>query len=82
MKDDYLSMEILRIRTIKKWVDDGGSFDYDHLMGLLKDYDAEISKLYDEEIKELQHFKDSTLGLWATDRPDLVEDPENVLFCI
>jgi len=28
----------------------------------------------------LQHYHDSTVGLWATDRPDLVQDPEKVLF--
>ena len=31
-------------------------------------------------IKDLQHHKDTTIGLWATDRPDLIEDPKSVLF--
>ena len=35
-----------------------------------------------EEKKTLQHDKDSTSGLWATDRPDLINDPEGVLFYI
>jgi hypothetical protein len=35
---------------------------------------------YQRKIDELQYFKDSTKGLWATDRPDLIQDPENVMF--
>ena len=31
-------------------------------------------------VKELQHHKDTTIGLWATDRPDLVEDPKKIMF--
>ena len=27
-----------------------------------------------EEVKELQHFKDSSIGLWVTDRPDMIEE--------
>ncbi|KKM21203.1 hypothetical protein LCGC14_1637770, partial [marine sediment metagenome] len=26
------------------------------------------------KIKELEHYRDTTLGLYATDRPDLVKD--------
>lgn len=35
-----------------------------------------------EYAKELQHHKDTTIGLWATDRPDLIEDPKNIMFQI
>jgi len=33
-----------------------------------------------ELFKELEHYKDTTVGLWATDRPDFVYDPKNILF--
>jgi len=33
-----------------------------------------------EQLKHLQHYRDSTIGLWATDRPDKVIDSEGVLF--
>jgi len=39
----------------------------------------EAQKIVDE-LKHLQHYKDSTIGLWATDRPDKVNDPDGVLF--
>jgi hypothetical protein len=31
-------------------------------------------------LKTLTHYKDTTLGLWATDRPDKVSDPDGILF--
>ena len=31
-------------------------------------------------IAPLQHYHDSTVGLWATDRPDLVIDEQGLLF--
>lgn len=34
------------------------------------------------ELKELVHHKDTTINLWATDRPDLISDPSKVLFQI
>ncbi len=33
-------------------------------------------------IKKLQHDKDTTVGLWATDRPDLVIDEKKIMFQI
>lgn len=33
-----------------------------------------------QEIKKLIHHKDTTIGLWATDRPDLLVDNKKVLF--
>jgi hypothetical protein len=39
-------------------------------------------KKYKKQIKELQHFKDTVIGLWATDRPDLIDDPEKIMFQI
>lgn len=39
----------------------------------------EAQKIVDE-LKRLQHYRDSTVGLWATDRPDKVSDPDGVLF--
>jgi len=32
--------------------------------------------------KDLEHHEATTVGLWATDRPDLVKDTHNVLFQI
>ena len=37
---------------------------------------------FDKEFLELRHYKDLTEGLYATDRPDLLEDPNNLLFKI
>jgi len=34
----------------------------------------------DKEIKSLRHYRDTTVGLWATDKPEKVQDPEKVLF--
>ena len=31
-------------------------------------------------IKELQHFKDSSLGLWVTDKPDVIPEEHKELF--
>jgi hypothetical protein len=33
-----------------------------------------------DRVKNLEHYKTTTLGLWATDRPDLVNDPKNIMF--
>jgi hypothetical protein len=32
------------------------------------------------KIKELEHYRDTTLGLYATDRPDLIKDEQNLIF--
>ena len=32
------------------------------------------------KIKELEHYRDTTLGLHATDRPDLIKDEQNLMF--
>lgn len=32
------------------------------------------------KIEQMQHYIDTTQGLWCTDRPDLVKDPSGVLF--
>ena len=32
------------------------------------------------KIKELEHYRDTTLGLYATDRPDLIKDEQNLMF--
>ena len=36
----------------------------------------------EQYIKQLEHYRDATIGLWATDRPDLVKDPKEVMFRI
>ena len=35
-----------------------------------------------ELFKDLEHYKDTTTGLRATDRPDLIHDPKGILFRI
>ena len=32
------------------------------------------------KIKELEHYRDTTLGLYATDKPDLIKDEQNLMF--
>jgi len=39
----------------------------------------EAQKIVDE-LKRLQHYHDTTICFWATDRPDKVNDPDGVLF--
>jgi hypothetical protein len=39
-----------------------------------------ILKTEDAEIKSLRHYRDTTAGLWATDKPEKVKDPEKMLF--
>ena len=52
------------------WKEDGrGAFDFNGMAKMLNNYS-----------KELQHHRDITVGLWATDRPDLIEDPKKLLF--
>lgn len=36
----------------------------------------------EEYIKDLEHFKNTSTGLWATDRPDEVNDPKKLLFLL
>jgi len=38
--------------------------------------------MLDEWKKDLQHHKDTTVGLWATDRPDLIIDEKKIMFKI
>ncbi len=38
-----------------------------------------IHKL-EQEIKRLRYYETTTLGLWCTDRPDLVDDPKKIMF--
>lgn len=38
------------------------------------------AKKAEAHIKKLEHHRDTTVGLWATDRPDLITDPKNILF--
>lgn len=46
-------------------------------------YIDEINKLIEKlNVKKLQHHKDTTLGLWATDKPELINDPKKLLFKI
>jgi hypothetical protein len=40
----------------------------------------EWAKEAEEYIKKLEHHRDTTVGLWATDRPDLVKDTKKIMF--
>ena len=42
-------------------------------------YEAWMKKA-SQYIKKLEHHRDTTVGLWATDRPDLVTDTKKMLF--
>lgn len=44
--------------------------------------DSVAEDIYDEIIKDLEHHRDTTVGLWATDRPDLIYDFNETLFRI
>jgi hypothetical protein len=46
-------------------------------------YDLVLKKeclTLDEYIKKLEHHEATTVGLFATDRPDLVKDPKKIMF--
>jgi hypothetical protein len=49
-----------------------------------QEYNAEWTFVPDssERISKLEHHEATTVGLWATDRPDLVEDPKGIMFQI
>ncbi len=32
------------------------------------------------ELRGLQHYKTTTTGLWATDRPELIKDSQQIMF--
>jgi hypothetical protein len=58
------------LKTQKNWKEDSkGMYDFNSLANLLTEF-----------AKELQHHRDTTIGLWATDRPDLVSDPKAIMF--
>lgn len=42
----------------------------------------DLIKQFVEYQKKLEHHKDATVGLWATDRKDAVEDTKGVMFQI
>jgi len=50
------------------------------LLIAFKEYTPELLNPVNEELKKLRHHRDTTVGLWATDRPDLVNDPKNIMF--
>jgi len=41
-----------------------------------------VMYMIDEWKKDLQHHKDTTVGLWATDRPDMIMDENKIMFQI
>lgn len=56
----------------KGWEKDSrGGFDFNGLASTLEEF-----------AKDLKHHKNTTVGLWATDRPDLISDSQKVMFQI
>ena len=49
------------------------------LQAQINELKAEIKNI-NELIKSLRHYRDTTVGLWATDKPEKVQDPEVVMF--
>ena len=41
---------------------------------------SDVMYKLDEWKKDLQHFRDSSVGLWCTDRKDLIKDEQNIMF--
>lgn len=39
-----------------------------------------IMQKLSDAYKQLQHFKDTSVGLWATDRPNLIKCDKEILF--
>ena len=66
---NFLKVELNWSRT------SAGHFDRNSLAKLLERFALQKNK-------ELQHFHDTTIGLWATDRPDLIKDPQGLMFQI
>ena len=46
---------------------------------LIKTLEAKNKELV-EENERLTHYETTTIGLWVTDRPDLVNDPKKIMF--
>jgi hypothetical protein len=44
------------------------------------DYKDEFDEIILDKTKELQHYKDSTAGLFCTDRPELFNDEYGIMF--
>ena len=52
-----------------------------YIFGEFKMYELEkVTQILLETIQELEHHKTKTIGLWATDKLDLVEDPNNIMY--
>jgi len=50
-----------------------GMFDRNSLADLMERYAQQNNK-------DLKHYQDTTVGLWATDRPDLIIDDKKIMF--
>ena len=60
------------LKTQHNWKEDSkGMYDFDSLANLLTEF-----------AKDLKHHRNTTIGLWATDRPDLIQDPKKIMFRI
>ena len=44
------------------------------------DSESNVVQMISDWQKPLVHYKDSTEGLWCTDKPDLVKDEKNIMF--
>jgi len=65
------------VKEIKEKENNNGASPlcYDRLIYLMEAYK-------ESELNKLQHHRATTVGLWATDRLDLIKDPENIMFKI
>jgi len=59
----------------KEFVQNHNADEYNIYLQAMEDYAIEYSK-------ELQHYKDTTAGLYCTDRPELFKDESGILFKI
>lgn len=66
-------LESLKIMTSGSDADTPGGDEVQDIVDILNE---------DQNLKDLEHHKSTTTGLWATDRPDLIKDPDKVLFQI
>ena len=57
-------------------------FMYDFWNSEKDDYNDDWTFVPDasERVRSLEHHQATTVGLWATDRPDLIDDPKKLLF--
>ena len=65
--------KLLSLHTTTAYIKGSCGELVDSFMAIDSDSFSKISEeIYKKYIKNLQHNKDTTVGLWATDRPDMI----------